>query len=141
MGKFSEFDQLRKVGVRFADVRGYQYSREDVRGQALANAYSQAIGEVFTREMKPLEIELIVAEVGDDRYAEHGANALLFFAVSGVLLATIAVLVDQRALYLFGFGAEGSAGLFMAVLMGARASASRSRSGCRGSSTGSPRRP
>lgn len=53
-----------------------------------------------------------------------GANALLFFAVSGVLLATIAVLVDQRALYLFGFGAEGSAGLFMAVLMGARASAS-----------------
>ena len=85
VGKFSEFDQLRKVGVRFADVRGYQYSREDVRGQALANAYSQAIGEVFTREMKPLEIELIVAEVGDDRYAEHGANALYKVTFDGFI--------------------------------------------------------
>ena len=85
VGKFSEFDQLRKVGVRFADVRGYQYSREDVRGQALANAYSQAIGEVFTREMKPLEIELIVAEVGDDRYPEHGANALYKVTFDGFI--------------------------------------------------------
>ncbi len=65
VGKFSEFDQLRKIGVRFADMRGYAYSREDVRGKALANAYSQAIGEVFTREIKPLEVEVIVAEVGD----------------------------------------------------------------------------
>ena len=53
-----------------------------------------------------------------------GANALLFFAVSGVLLATIAVLVDQRQLFVFGLGAEGSAGLLMAVLMSARAGAS-----------------
>lgn len=52
------------------------------------------------------------------------ANALLFFAVSGVLLATVAVLVEQRHLYLFGLNAQGSAGLLMAVLMGARASAS-----------------
>ena len=76
VGKFSEFDQLRKLGVRFADSKGYAYSREDVRGKALANAYSQAIGEVFTREMKPLEIELVVAEVGDDRYEDHKANSL-----------------------------------------------------------------
>lgn len=53
-----------------------------------------------------------------------GANALLFFAVSGVLLASLAVMVKQRGLYVFGFGAEGSSGLFMAVMMGARASAS-----------------
>jgi len=53
-----------------------------------------------------------------------GANALLFFAVSGVLLATLAVMVDERQLYLLDFGAEGSAGLFMAVLMAARAGAS-----------------
>ena len=50
VGKFSEFDQLRKLGVRFADVRGYQYSREDVRGQALANAYSQAIARYLNGE-------------------------------------------------------------------------------------------
>jgi len=76
VGKFSEFDMLRKIGVRFADSRGYQYSREDVRGKALANAYSQAVGEAFTREMKPLEVELIVAEVGDDSLAGHEQNSL-----------------------------------------------------------------
>lgn len=85
VGKFSEFDQLRKLGVRFADVRGYQYSREDVRGQALANAYSQAIGEVFTREMKPLEIEVIVAEVGDDRYEDHKDNNLYRITFDGFI--------------------------------------------------------
>lgn len=76
VGKFSEFDQLRKVGVRYADVKGWSYSREDVRGKALANAYSQAIGEVFTREMKPLEVEIVVAEVGDPRLAGHEQNSI-----------------------------------------------------------------
>jgi proteasome alpha subunit len=85
VGKFSEFDQLRKLGVRFADTRGYAYSREDVRGKALANAYSQAIGEVFTREMKPLEIEIIVAEVGDDRYEDHRENSLYRVAFDGFI--------------------------------------------------------
>ena len=65
VGKFNEFDQLRKIGVRYADTKGYAYSRDDVRAKALANAYSQAMGDVFTRELKPLEVEVIVAEVGD----------------------------------------------------------------------------
>ena len=76
VGKFSEFDQLRKVGVRYADVKGYSYSREDVLGKALANAYSQAIGEEFARSPKPLEVEIVVAEVGDDRLAGHERNAI-----------------------------------------------------------------
>ena len=76
VGKFSEFDQLRKVGVRYADTRGYAYSRDDVRAKALANAYSQVIGEVFTREMKPLEVEIVVAEVGDPRFVGHEDNAI-----------------------------------------------------------------
>jgi proteasome alpha subunit len=76
VGKFSEFDQLRKIGVRYADVKGYSYSREDVRVKALANAYSQAIGDAFTRELKPLEVEIIVAEVGDDRLAGHEKNEI-----------------------------------------------------------------
>jgi proteasome alpha subunit len=75
-GQFSEFDQLRKVGVRYADVKGYAYSRDDVRAKALANAYSQAMGDVFTRELKPLEVEVIVAEVGDDELAGHEKNAI-----------------------------------------------------------------
>ena len=76
VGKFSEFDQLRKIGVRFADTKGYAYSREDVRAKGLANAYSQAIGEVFTREIKPLEIEVLLVEVGDDRFVGHEQNAM-----------------------------------------------------------------
>jgi proteasome alpha subunit len=76
VGKFSEFDQLRKIGVRYADTKGYAYSRDDVRGKALANAYSQAMGDVFTRELKPLEVEVIVAEVGDPTLAGHEKNAI-----------------------------------------------------------------
>lgn len=64
VGKFNEFDQLRQAGVRHADVKGYTYSREDVDARSLANAYAQTIGQVFTHEMKPLEIEILVAEVG-----------------------------------------------------------------------------
>ena len=76
VGKFSEFDHLRKIGVRYADMKGYAYCREDVRAKGLANAYSQAIGEVFTREIKPLEIEVLLVELGDDRFAGHERNAL-----------------------------------------------------------------
>ena len=76
VGKFSEFDQLRKIGIRFADTKGYSYSRDDVRARSLANAYSQAIGEVFTREIKPLEIEIMLVEVGDDRFAGHEHNSM-----------------------------------------------------------------
>ncbi len=85
VGKFSEFDQLRKIGIRFADTKGYAYSREDVRGSALANAYSQAIGEAFTREMKPLEIEIIVAEVADDQYEDHRENSLYRVTFDGFI--------------------------------------------------------
>jgi proteasome alpha subunit len=76
VGKFSEFDQLRKIGVRYADTKGYAYSREDVRAKALANAYSQWMGDVFTRELKPLEVEVVVAEVGDDTLAGHEHNSI-----------------------------------------------------------------
>jgi proteasome alpha subunit len=76
VGKFSEFDQLRKIGVRYADMKGYSYSRDDVRAKALANAYSQAMGDVFTRELKPLEVEVIVVEVGDPTLAGHETNAI-----------------------------------------------------------------
>ena len=83
VGKFSEFDHLRKIGVRFADTKGYAYSREDVRAKGLANAYSQAMGEVFTREFKPLEVDVILAEVGDDRFDDHRDNSLYVVKYDG----------------------------------------------------------
>ena len=66
VGKFSEFDSLRTSGVRLADVKGYTYSREDVDARSLANAYAQLLGNVFTHEMKPMEVEILVAEVATD---------------------------------------------------------------------------
>ena len=67
VGKFSEFDALRTHGVRVADVKGFTYSREDVDARSLANAYAQLLNQVFTHEMKPMEVEILVAEVGVDK--------------------------------------------------------------------------
>src|SRR3954469_9857643 len=71
-GKYNEFQMLRVAGVRHADLKGFSYSREDVTAKELANAYAQTLGQVFTHEMKPYEVELLVAEVGrsDDDHAE-----------------------------------------------------------------------
>jgi len=64
VGRYNEFDQLRRSGVQYADIKGFQYSREDVDSRSLANLYAQHIGNIFTHEMKPLEVEILVAEVG-----------------------------------------------------------------------------
>lgn len=66
VGRYSEFEDLRISGVRLADLRGYSYGREDVRARDLANAYSQALTTIFTQQMKPYEVEILVAEVADD---------------------------------------------------------------------------
>jgi proteasome alpha subunit len=65
VGRYNEFDQLRVAGVRHADSKGYAFSREDVDARSLANVYAQYLGQVFTHEMKPLEVEILVAELGD----------------------------------------------------------------------------
>jgi len=66
VGKYNEFDQLRVAGVRHADTKGFAFSREDVDARSLANLYAQFLGQVFTHEMKPLEVEILVAELGAD---------------------------------------------------------------------------
>jgi proteasome alpha subunit len=66
VGRYNEFDSLRRAGVQHADVKGYQFSREDVDARSLANLYAQYMGNVFTHELKPLEVEILVAEVGSD---------------------------------------------------------------------------
>jgi proteasome alpha subunit len=64
VGKYNEFDQLRIAGVRHADLKGYSFSREDVDARSLANQYAQILGQIFTHEMKPMEVEILVAEIG-----------------------------------------------------------------------------
>jgi proteasome alpha subunit len=64
VGRFNEFETLRVAGVRYADLKGFSYSRADVTGKGLANAYSQTLGQIFSHEVKPYEVEIVVAEVG-----------------------------------------------------------------------------
>jgi proteasome alpha subunit len=64
VGKYNEFENLRLAGVRYADLRGYQYDRRDVTSRGLANAYAQTLGTIFTESSKPYEVEIVVAEVG-----------------------------------------------------------------------------
>ncbi|MEY9776794.1 MULTISPECIES: proteasome subunit alpha [unclassified Arthrobacter] len=71
VGKYNEFESLRQAGVRYADVRGYSYDREDVTARGLASVYAQSLGAVFTAEQKPFEVELAVAEVGQSQEADH----------------------------------------------------------------------
>jgi proteasome alpha subunit len=66
VGRFNEFEMLRVAGIRYADLKGYSYERDDVTAKGLANAYAQTLGQIFTHEMKPYEIEVMIAEIGDD---------------------------------------------------------------------------
>ena len=66
VGKYSEFEDLRIAGIRLADLRGYSYGREDVKARDLANAYSQSLSTIFTQQMKPYEVEILVGEVDGD---------------------------------------------------------------------------
>ena len=79
VGKYNEYDQLRVAGVRHADTKGYAFSREDVDARSLANLYAQYLGNVFTHEMKPLEVEILVAELGDQE------NQLYHIAYEGTI--------------------------------------------------------
>lgn len=66
VGKYNEFENLRIGGVRYADLRGYTYHRNDVTARGLANVYAQTLGTIFSSGAeKPYEVELIVAEVGE----------------------------------------------------------------------------
>src|SRR5438105_7882274 len=65
VGKYNEYENLRVAGIRLADLRGYSYDRRDVTARALANAYAQTLGTIFTEQQKPYEVELCVAEVSE----------------------------------------------------------------------------
>ena len=93
VGKYNEYDQLRVAGVRHADTKGYAFSREDVDARSLANLYAQYLGNVFTHEMKPLEVEILVAELGD------GENQLYHIAYEGTI-------TDQDRFAVLGGDAE-----------------------------------
>ena len=83
VGKYNEFEQLRQAGIRMADVKGYQYARDDVTGRSLANAYANALGSAFTESAKPFEVELLVAEVTPEHgtVTGNGADAVELYHI------------------------------------------------------------
>jgi proteasome alpha subunit len=81
VGRFNEFDNLRRGGIQFADTRGYAYDRRDVTGRQLANVYAQTLGTIFTEQAKPYEVELCVAEVA--HYGEMKAPELYRITYDG----------------------------------------------------------
>jgi proteasome alpha subunit len=95
VGKYNEFDQLRVAGVRAADLKGFQYSRDDVDARGLANQYAQILGQIFTHEMKPMEVEILVAEVG----AEGAPDQLFHILYDGTVM-------DERRFSVLGGDAE-----------------------------------
>ncbi len=104
VGRYNEFDQLRVAGVRHADLKGYSYSREDVDARGLANAYAQALGQTFTHEMKPLEVEILVAEVA----REGGRDQLFHILYDGTV-------IDEPTRAVLGGDAEAIAARFEAA--------------------------
>ena len=95
VGKYNEFDSLRMGGVRLADLTGFRYSRRDVEGRSLANQYAQSIGHEFTSGAKPLEVEILVAEVGADR----GGDRLFHISFDGTVM-------DEDGIAVLGGDAE-----------------------------------
>lgn len=99
VGKYNEFDQLRVAGVRAADLKGYQYSRADVDARSLANQYAQILGQIFTHEMKPLEVEILVAEIG----STPSGDQLFHILYDGTVL-------DERRFSVLGGDADAISG-------------------------------
>ncbi|OLR93429.1 proteasome subunit alpha [Actinokineospora bangkokensis] len=63
VGRYSEYESLRRGGIRHVDLWGYSYDPRDVSARQLANVYAQTLATIFTEQVKPMEVELCVAEV------------------------------------------------------------------------------
>ena len=64
-GVYNDYERLRRAGVQYADVKGFQYSRRDVMAKAIATEYAGILGDIFTRQQVPWEVEILVAELGE----------------------------------------------------------------------------
>ncbi len=133
VGRYNEFENLRRAGVRMADINGYTYDRRDVTGRALANVYTQTLGAIFTDSSKPYEVEICVAQVGvspdtDELYRITYDGSVMdepgFMAMGGSADAISSVLRERH---------DGSAGLNAALALASEAL------GSVGGENGSPR--
>jgi proteasome alpha subunit len=99
VGRYNEFESMRVAGIRLADVKGYQYDREDVTVKPLANAYSQALGSIFMGGEKPYEVELLIAEVDEESEGDDAGLELYHILYDGSI-------VDEHRFVAIGGEAE-----------------------------------
>jgi proteasome alpha subunit len=78
-GRYSEYEALRRGGIRHVELWGYAYDRRDVSARLVANVYAQTLASIFTDQLKPYEVEICVAEVG----ANPGEDQLFRIAYDG----------------------------------------------------------
>ena len=81
-GVYNDYERLRRAGVQYADVKGFSYSRKDVKAKAIATEFAGILGDIFTRQQVPWEVEILVAEIG----ATAAENRMYFIPFSGGLV-------------------------------------------------------
>jgi proteasome alpha subunit len=124
VGRYNEFENLRKAGIRYADMTGFQYDRQDVTARGLANWYAQLLGTIFTDSNKPFEVEILVAEVGASadrdqiyRVTFDGSVAEEHdFVVMGGQADQVAAVIKER--YSAGMTLPGAMAVALAALSG-----------------------
>lgn len=121
VGKYNEFEQLRIAGVRHADLKGFAFSRLDVDARSLANAYAQSLGQVFTHDLKPMEVEILIAEIGLS--ADGNDDRLFHILYDGTMVDedTWIVLGGETERIADEFTSEVSAGPDLSLEAGVRA--------------------
>ena len=81
-GVYNDYERLRRAGVQYADVKGFSYSRKDVKAKAIAGEYSTILGDIFARQQLPWEVEILVAELGPT----NDSNRMYVIPFSGGLV-------------------------------------------------------
>jgi proteasome alpha subunit len=71
VGRYNEYETLRRAGITYADTTGFMFDRHDVTARGIANYYAQNLGTIFTENLKPFEVEIVVAEVGTQPDADQ----------------------------------------------------------------------
>ena len=71
VGRYNEYETLRRAGITYADTTGLMFDRHDVTARGIANYYAQNLGTIFTENLKPFEVEIVVAEVGTQPDADQ----------------------------------------------------------------------
>ena len=132
VGRYNEYENLRKAGVTYADIMGYQYDRNDVTARGIANYYAGQLGQIFIESNKPFEVEVVVAEVGDQSgedeiyritYDGSVTDERGYVAFGGDAAKVSAVLKDR---YSDGMSLAGAFGAALAALAALSAPASGS---------------